>query len=230
MALGLVGVAENSGANGADVIVTLPGGVATGDVVYVVYGIGAASNQDMVMLTADYIEISDVLGVGSDANLGVFRKIMGGTPDTTAQVEGRGDSATSVAAVLQVWSGADQTTPEDATATSTQNVDGPSIDTVTAGAVVISAVAVNNVDATVTAPSGYTDLVDRGQADDENITVAMASILKASAGTENPGAWGIDTGGGVVTVTLAIRPAAAAGSVGQGLTRSKKLHRLRLAA
>jgi hypothetical protein len=229
MALTNVGVAENVGASGADVVITLPGGTTTGDVVYVAYGIGATANQDMVMLTADYAEISDVVATGGDANLGVFRKIMGGTPDTTAQVEGRGDADTSVAAVCQVWRGADQTTPEDATATSALSENGAAIVTVTAGAVVISAVAVNNADATVTCPSGYSNQVDAAQSDTESIGVGMASILKAAAGSEDPGAWTIDTSGGVVSVTLAIRPAVAV-VVGQGLTRSKKLHRLRLAA
>jgi len=216
MALVLRGVAENSAANGANVTVTHPGGVAAGDVVYFAYAIGDNDNvdQNMAMVTAGYTELADLFkqrpASNDDSDLGVYRKIMGGTPDSTAVGTGLGGTDASVAAVEQVWTGADQTTPEDATTTTGTSLDAtqsPAIVTATANAIVLTIVGATLQDTTVTAPTGYSDQVDRDQLDTTNVTLGMASKLVASPGTETPGAWTTWTSGAACMATVAIMPA-----------------------
>ena len=224
MALVLVGVAENSAADGADVTVTHPGGVAAGDVVYFAYAIGDNDNvnQNMAMSTAGYTELADLQikqnSSGADCNFGAYRKIMGGTPDSTAVCTGLGGVDASVAAVEHVWTGADQTTPEDATTTTGTSISGsnpqsPAIVTATANAIVLTIAGATLSDTSVTAPTGYSNQVDRDQLDTTNVTIGMASKLVASPGTETPAAWTTWTSGADCMATVAIRPAAAAGAI-----------------
>jgi len=222
MALVIRGTAENSAASGADVTVTLPGGTAASDVVYAAYAIGDndSVDQNMAMITAGYTELADVFGDGTstnpDCNLGVYRKIMGGTPDSSYQVDGLGGADAAVSSVCHVWTGADQTTPEDATTTAATGIgaipDSPSITTITNNAIVISVGAGALQDTSVNAPSGYGNQVDDDAVDISNVTIGMASILKVAFGAENPGAWTTwtaeaDTGWAAATVAL--RPATA---------------------
>lgn len=214
MALSLRGTAENSGIDGADLSITLPAGVAEDDGVWLAYAEGTNSDVDMAMVTTGYTELADLnRGPSIQNNLGVFRKIMGATPDSTATCDGHGDAGAPLVAVCQVWTGADTTTPEDATSTTATadagDPDSPSITTVTDGAVVISFGSTNANDGAVTAPSGYSDQVDVGRTDSASATVGAASITVASAGPENPASW-TNWSGAVFprhcAVTVAVRP------------------------
>src|SRR3990167_4835602 len=112
MALALRGVAEGLANTGATVTVTHPGGIAENDVVFIGYTIGNSTvDRDMAMTTASYTELADLYANDStDTNFGVFRKVMGATPDSTAVCTGV-DSSTIMAAVESVWTGVDTTTP-----------------------------------------------------------------------------------------------------------------------
>jgi hypothetical protein len=226
MALSLRGTAENSAIDGADVTVTHPGGIATNDVVYVAYAVGHnTSDFDMQVSTAGYSELADLYANDAlDGQLGVFRKVQGATPDSTVVCVGTTASTGSAAAVEHVWTGADTTTPEDATTTTATGidsgvVDSPAITTVTANAIVLSTGSNANADTTVTAPSGYGNQVDIEGNDSSDCVVMMASIAVVSPAEEDPPAWQDLTTSSFQSwcaATVAIRPAAAAGGLFRG--------------
>lgn len=212
MALSLRGVAESTAA--ADPTITHPGGIAQNDVVIFAVHTDETSNQDLSMITTGYTELADVYANDNfDTNLGVFRKIMGATPDSSAQAET--GSATGLA-VEHVWTGADTTTPEDATTTTVTKTNGsradpPAITTVTADAVVIAICSsAYQQTGTLSEPTGYSNLVDVG----ESVTghVMMASKAKASPGAEDPGIFngfnnGVsDSAASGAAATVALRP------------------------
>jgi hypothetical protein len=202
MALEFVGSDGNSVTTGGSVTLTLPGGIAAGDVVYVAIGVGdnASNNFDMAMTTSGYAELAETTGVGTTGNANV--------------------------ACCHVWRGEDQATPEDATTQAAVRVgdstavNTPSIDTVTANAVVLSIGASSaGTLFTPTAPSGYGNLITENLNDSKaGNTVAIASKSVASPGTEDPGAWGswsVGTSDCLAEATVAIRPATAAANLSQ---------------
>ena len=221
MAITLVGTASANRATDGALTVTLPVGTTTNDVVYFAYEFGDNSDFNMSMSTTGYTEIADLFGDDDfKCNLAVFRKVMGGTPDTEAVSNAHGGNAgSSIAAVVMVLRGVDTTTPEDAAATTlaaanTNIPDPPSITTVTNGAWVLAVGSSTNAEV-ATAPTGYSDVVTAvatGAWDNCGIAMALKEI--AVAGAENPGAFGNITdssGRAACSVTIAVRPAAAAG-------------------
>lgn len=198
MAISFVGSAENSAINGADVTLTLPGGMSQDDLVIVAYAIGDNDNVNfaMAMVTAGYTEVTDQFSDDTqDINLGVFRKFMGATPDTSATVDGQGGADAAVAAVCMVFRGVDTTTPFDvaralANGINTMHPDPPSIDWVTAGVWTVIAGASGHTlggAATYTFPTGYTtNALDRGSDDTSDATVGMGYRTNP-ADPEDPG-------------------------------------------
>lgn len=224
MTLSLRGTSENSATNGNDVTLTHPGGIATDDVVYVGYCVRTGDvDLDMSVTTSGYTELADLYADNNrDANLGVFRKKMGETPDSTVVCVGSGNSFEATTAVEHVWDGVDTTTPEDATTTTATAIgdptapNGPAITTVTANAVVLTFAAHTDRDDTVTAPSGYGNQVDIGETETRNCMVAMASIAVASPSEEDPQPWTdwtTNAANAWCTATVAIRPAAGGAAV-----------------
>lgn len=198
MAITFVGSAENSAANGADVTLTLPGPPVENDLVVVAYAIGDNDNLDfnMAMVTAGYTEVADLFADDTqDCNLGVFWKIMGAMPDTTAQVDGQGGTDAAVAAVCMVFRGVDTVTPMDvapttATAINTMHPNPPSIDFLDAAAwtVIVGASGHTLAGAgTYTFPTGYTtNAIDRGADDTSDVTVGIGYRTNP-ADPEDPG-------------------------------------------
>lgn len=210
MALSLRGTAV-SGTGAADPTCTLPVGTATDDVVYFAVHTQHNSDFDLSMITTGYTELADLFQDDTtDSSLGVFRKIMGATPDSTAQAE---TGAAFAVAVCMVWTGADTTTPEDATTTTAGAINGgtpnpPSITTVTANAIVLAIGGSSEADAVTNPPTGYSNLVDLQSG---TANVMMSSKLVASPGAEDPGTYA-DVSGTTAdawtAATVAIRPAA----------------------
>lgn len=220
-AISFVGGCEGSAISGGNVTLTLPGGLAQSDFVIISYGIGDADgvDHDMAMVTAGYTEVADLFADDAqDTNLGVFWKLMGGTPDTTAEVTGRGDANASVAAVCMVFRGVDTGTPFDvttttATALNTMHPDPPSIDLVTAAAWTVATGAGGhfaNV-TTATLPTNYTtNAVDANANDDSDVTIGIG-YRTDPADPENPGVITLSGADSVnnswAAATLALRPA-----------------------
>src|SRR3546814_4229150 len=108
----------DTGADGSDATVDLSGlSLQEGDVVLGVSSFKGTSDLLMAMTTADYTTLADLYADGTnDTNLGVFRKVMGATPDASAVFANPGSGAGDhLSALVDVWRGGDTTAPEDAT-------------------------------------------------------------------------------------------------------------------
>jgi hypothetical protein len=218
MTIQLVGYATAS-ASGSLSLTSLTGGIgsapAEDDIVLVAVGGSNSTDQDIAI--TGYTEVADVYANGTftDTNLGVFYKIMGGTPDTTVDIP----SLSNIRAVVYVLRGVDTTTPMDATATTATKTssgipDPPAITTATANAMVV-VLSGTSLSGTWTEPSGYSNDVDSGGS---FFRVLVASKIIASPGSENPAVWGVGGGDSAfyscASVTMALRPTGA-GATGQ---------------
>jgi hypothetical protein len=222
MGISFVGSAEGSQINGGDITLTLPAMVQN-DLVIVAYAIGDndAVDFNMAMVTSGYTEVADLFSNDDvEAHLGVFWKVMGATPDTTAQVDGLGGTDAAVAAVTMVFRGVDPVTPMDvtpvtATGLNTIHPDPPSINhnnppgvwTVLA----VSSVKVSGDPGTYTFPTGYTvDALDATCDDTVGVSVGMGYNTNPSD-PEDPAALVLNATEDVVFswcgVTIALRPA-----------------------
>lgn len=185
------------------VVISLSG-TASGDVVYV-----ASASHPLAAPPSGYTEIS----LGSTTRMVVYRKVLSAA-DSSVTVSANGDSTAGNACLAIVLRGVSNTTPEDTTPTesfiSGSSVDGPSIVTVTANALVLSFGMAFVNDTSVTCPSGYinqSNINSNGSV--SPTTLGMATKTISSPGTEDPGAWsgfGTDTVTGYA-LTVAVRPA-----------------------
>jgi hypothetical protein len=197
---------------------TLPGTPLENDIVVVAFG-----NDNFVagvtINTSDYVAIHSIGGGSGTPGRWIAYKRMGSTPDTVVNVDSEGADS---AVVIQVWRGVDTTTALDATPTNTTgtsaSADPPSITTVTNGALVFAVAIFDDDDAaaTATAPSGYTNLIagDTGNASTSvGATVMMASKTVATAGAEDPAAFGGTADDQWAAITFALRPAAGGSTI-----------------
>lgn len=223
MAISFIGSAEGSAANGADVTLTLPS-MQQNDLVIVAYAIGDNDNVNfnMAMVTAGYTEVADLHSHDTfpqDCDLGVFWKIMGATPDTTAVVDGLGGTDAAVAAVAYVFRGVDTITPMDVTPTTATGVNSnrpnpPSIDHLNPSGILTVAVGAfshtSGAAVTATAPTNYTGVIDASGDDTTDVTVAIARRADP-ADPEDPGIFTPSIADSVnnawCACTIALRPA-----------------------
>lgn len=232
MAISFIGAVGSSATNGGDVTLTLPGPPIADDFVIVSFAIGDndGNDFDMGMITAGYTEVADLHAENTqDCDLGVFWKVMGGTPDTTAEVNGLGGVDAAVAAVCMVFRGVDTVTPMDVTPTtvtgiSSADADPPSIDHNNPAGVwtVVAAAAAHTLTtgSFVFGASYTTNKVDQWSDDTgSDITVGMG-YSETPADPENPAALnhsGSDsTAFSWCACTMALRPAVAAAASGVG--------------
>lgn len=222
MAISFIGKAESSAINGADVTITLPA-MQQGDLVIVAGAIGdndSVATLTMSMVTAGYATVADLFADDTqDVDMGVFWKVMGATPDTTAVFNGQGGTDAGCAAEAMVFRGVDTTTPMDVTPTTatginTMHPNPPSINhNNPAGVWTVIAGASGHVaggGATYTFPTGYTTDSDTiGAADTTHVSVGMGYRTNP-ADPEDPGVMtlsGTDsTGYAWAATTIALRP------------------------
>lgn len=212
MAITLVGTAEVANTTQSAMSVALPAGTTTNDVVYAFQCCPA--NPGIGVTTSGYTTLFS--HTGASTRIGGFRKVMGGTPDTTIAFSA--SAAGGNAAVIIVLRGVDTTTPEDATTvsqstdTNSTNPDPPSITTVTTDAWVLACAGSGVSDTSVTAPTGYSNQVDINAAPGfGNVTAGLASKVVTSPGAENPGTWTNWSSGNWRGASIAVRPAAVSG-------------------
>jgi hypothetical protein len=202
MAITRIGEAEASAIDDGELSVTLPS-MEQNDIVVVMYFEGTSN---ITMTTTGYT-ITSLSG-----NAKIAWKRMGASPDATIEIStGNSSGNNASAAVAIIFRGVDTTTAMDATVTTSfgfagSAADSPSITTVTDGAAVISAFGRSIFDTAITAPSGYGDQVDASADDTADAAAAMAWVIKASHGAENPGAWTADTSNVYQAATMALRP------------------------
>jgi hypothetical protein len=192
--------------------VTLPGSPQENDIVIYAHSSDGAVSPGVQ--TSGYTDLlTDHAATNPGRESGY--KVMGVTPDTVATFnQATGNEYT--AGVLQVWRSLDNGTPIDDTPTTatggTGMPDPPSFTTLTDDALVVAIGFLDddNDASNVTAPSGYGDLLahdNSGTPPPDNATTMIASLEKASAGAEDPAAFGGTGTDQWAAVTFALRPA-----------------------
>jgi len=192
------------------------------DLVIFAYNIADADgvNLDLVTVTAGYTEVADLIGDGTqDANLGVFYKFMGATPDTTAVGEGSlGGTDTAIQGAVMVFRGvalvADGGPFDVASTTNTGTTVGDpvpsSIDTTGAAGIWVVIVGADahtaNVNGTFTGPTNYTvDFITVGNQDITDGIIGMG-YNSAPSDPEGPGTiTTATTATGWCAVTMALK-------------------------
>ena len=113
-----------------------------GDVVVVGYSIG--SNVDIDVSVTGYVEVADLLSTDTfRENLGIYYKVMGGTPDTSLTLGATTNANFGGVCAIQVWRGVDTTNVLDvaaqtATGADSRRANPPSITPTTSGAVIVA--------------------------------------------------------------------------------------------
>jgi len=225
--ISFVGGAGGNAINAGSVTVTLPGGMATNDLIVVAFGVGDDdfTQPTLAITTAGYTEVTSSTcsadgGTGGDGNLAVFYKFHNGS-DTTVQTTAAGTGADSSVAVsvlvlrgvaLAGDGGPFDTTFTQATATSGGDPDPPSIDhTGAAGVWTVIAGALGNAAAlTLTGPTNYTTNFRNDVGNDTFDTSTGLGYRTNPVDPEDPGVM-TDSGAGVAwcAVTMALKEAPA---------------------
>lgn len=215
MAVSLVGSAVAVTTDGTGPIIDLTEivGLSSGDYV-LVSGMSLDSSFDgnAGVATSGYLQIAAATaGVG--AWLGVERKFMGGTPDTSVVCNGSGSSGFPSVYVARAYRDVDSTTPEDVSPTTVvggTDPDPPSIDPVSDNcAIIVVGGMTDNV--TFAAPTGYDELEQAvGNGSPFGITVATAQKILSGSAAEDPGVFTHGGSGTVFAATIALRPSGGA--------------------
>ncbi len=229
-AVGFIGSVSNVGnTSGGDVTLTLSGlGLQEDDLVIAAYSIADADNVDMAMAEVGGIggwtEVADLFSDDTyDANLGVYYKVMGASPDASVIFDGVGGTDTQTGAVAMAFRGVDPTTPMDVAATTVSGASGlntmhpnpPSINHNNPSGVwtVIAGSNVNGTQGarTFTFPTGYTTNAVQRSSNDTSDGIVGLGYRTNPSDPEDPGqmtASGTDgTGYAFAAVTMALRPA-----------------------
>lgn len=134
-----------------------------------------------------------VSDISTTLDYGVFYKFNPGASVSADLAIAAEESPTAMMTVQNVDAGQpfDVTTPSENTGNSS-SATSPAITTVAPNSLVVVWLAVDDDEFTPTAPAGFSNLVTiaTASATDAKGTIAMASKLLASPGTETPGAWG----------------------------------------
>ena len=215
MAISFVESTGNATINGGNVTITLPGSYTAGDVAYVAVTLGTSKATTLACRSSSGGPYSQIISTinSSFARFGVFRQVIPSSSGLTqAVVTGSGGSTDATAAVCHIFRGVDQSTPEDATPTSTTGnsslPDSPSITVVSCSCVIISAQGSQSV-ISFTAPSSFNNSQNAIGNDTRDASVSAAWILNASTAAFNPAAWTNTTGTAAwCSATIALRPAA----------------------
>lgn len=208
--ISVVGAFENTSNGSGTTTVTLSG-TASGYVCYAFQTNAADAAYPSGYTSLGSIRVRHYTSQFNDMYLNISRKVLTGA-DTSTVFPANGNSGNvGTACGVYVLSGVNTTTPEDASMTSIadQTVwppDSPSITTVTNGALVISVFgAYTGGDSALTEPSGYGNKIDVGS---DPASLGIASLIIATAGATNPGAWSnVDDDGYWAAATVAVRPA-----------------------
>lgn len=215
MAISIVDTAiSGTSIDGTDVTLDLTTitGLAQNDVVFVCcgvprVGVGAGTSSSGWTSVSGPTENTNIRGQ-------VFRKVMGATPDTSFVATGTANAIDGNIALAIALRGVDTTTPEDAASTSvagtvSTNPDAVTITTATNGAWVLDFAISGVNDTAITAPSGYSNKLSNTIVDGRPISGAVATILKATAGAEDPPSYTTWLSGRWAAFTVAVRPAGA---------------------
>lgn len=202
-----------SQANGGDPTITFSPAPSIGDFVLVCGGFGDTADGAEI-LTAGYSANDIVDGdLTTSVALVCSYKFLT-TNETTVQGEGGAGAADSANYGSYIFRGVDQTTPMDTTATTSFSASGvptcATITPVTYGAVLVCACIGLITDVTgVTAPSGYTNLINVtvNDTDDTSTAFSISSPNNASPTASGTKAYGGFSAAAYVCAHIALRPA-----------------------
>lgn len=208
------GTASNGVATGiGSITVTLPVGVAEGDLTLLFVMTNSGSNRVFTEVSSTWVKLADefIAGAPNDVNCALFRKIQGAVPDTDVTVT-VDSTNNAMAAVLVAIQDPNINNPEDVpivivSSAGASDPDPGPITTITNGALVVAFAASSEGDAISNPPVGYSSLVDRQQGSTVNVMAAVKEV--AVAGVEDPGAFtdlAADAGDSWITITYAVRP------------------------
>lgn len=219
MAIIFDGSATGTANNGGNATITIPSAARiAGECCIVAVTLGTSRATPTLSVTtssgAAYTTIVSRVD-SSNAHFGVFRRLLASTGETTITVTGTGNSSDSTTGVLYTFEGVDQTTPEDATPTSTSgsgtSPDSPSITVESPYCAIISAVGAQLV-ATLTVPSSPTGFIWQSSVsvnanDNWDSTTGLVWGINGSTSAFNPGAWTSSASASWASATIALRPA-----------------------
>lgn len=201
--------------NGVDITLTFDGAPQAGDVVYTWGGHFTRASTNIGPSTAGYTPVGGPDTTTNNQSFGVWRKVLGTTPDANVVGQGTGNTSDSTAYESIVLRQVDTGTPEDATPTKNTGTTGApdpaAIVVATNNAMVLATAGSQNNDATVGTQASYTQLGSSNSNDTNPMTIA-GSRRTVGTGSENPPAWGSWANGQWVAFSVAVRPATEAGS------------------
>jgi hypothetical protein len=210
-------ILATSSLNGVDVTLTFSTAPITGDVVYLWGGHTSTRPTPIGPSTAGYTLLGTVQTATTNT-FGVWRKVMGATPDTTVVGQGTGNAADSVGYGCIVLRQVNTSTPEDVAITfangSSTNPDAPSITPATNGAAVIICASTVVSDSAWVNPANYSATVAAGSNDTNPYSIGGSVRLTGLVGgtPESPAAFTSVLTGVWIAASIAVKPATQAGS------------------
>lgn len=224
MTISFVDVETNTVANGGNLTLTLSNlaGLQEDDFVLIAVSNAMLADRTMAASLNDkgWTPLADLYSDDTfDANLGVFAKFMGPTPDTSVTMVGNAGANDGNAGVAMAFRGVDKTRPFDvlpttATGTNTGNADPPSITPSGASGVwtvIAGAVGNSTQSGSYTLPTGYTTNPGVAQGGDTNDSMAFLGYNSSPSNPENPGTLSFSgsdsTSWAWAACTIALRPA-----------------------
>lgn len=194
-----------------------------GDFVLITYGEGASVDATLSgrISTSGYTLNTELyVNDNADANLAVFYKIMGSTPDTSVVVVGNTASSGKAIVNINVFRGVHPSTPLDATTTTSTAVNTavanpPAITPTTTGNVIVavasSAISTFAVTYTIASTSYLTDFRQNNSPNTFGIVVGSGFVTGQAAGVSyDPTSWAVSGDNAAFSsarATLALRPA-----------------------
>jgi hypothetical protein len=212
----IVDSSTNTASSATGITLTLPAGLQQDDVVYVVVDVNAISDITFSEDSSTWTKLADLYSDDTvDSNLGIFRKVMGATPDTSINVGT--SAAASWSALVVAFRNVNTTAPEDTavvtnTGANSGNPNPPSATSATDGAwaLAIGGSTQSGTPLVPANPSGYTNLVfaNNGTA---NVMIATRA-LGAAPVSEDPSAFqvpGQSTSDAWCSALIILKPASA---------------------
>lgn len=213
MAITVIEQGSASQINGSQAVNTFVNALQENDLV-VLQGGHPRESQDVGPNTAGYTEVIDVSHSAGSARLSVAYKFMSASPDTSVAGMGSGNSLDACSYGYIVLRGVDTVDPLAGTPTTAEGtgaVDPPSMTTDEADAYVLTGLLKNAVGISSGPPTGYGDFTATSGNDTNDACNALAGLIKAVAGAEDPGVFqGITGAQNWVAFTMAFKPAAVA--------------------
>lgn len=217
MAITIVGTPQTGTAVfGADLTLTFDVTPSQNDIVVVFGGSSRFRTPDPTAPGTGYTQIA--LNT-TTTFMGAWYKRMGASPDSSVLCQGSANANDTTGYGCYVLRGIDTTTALDVTATTagltTSTNPNPALITSVTDDAMICVFAGSEVnDATPGTVSGYSNQITATNSGVFNWTIAGATLIKTTAGAENPPAWSSWGNGAWYAITAAFRPAAVSASTG----------------